>query len=109
MVIISKNKYTGSSAQKVRLVADTIRGKSAVESSEILPFLNKVAAKHVKKCLDTAIANAVDAGMNKNDLVISKILIDEGPTRKWRRSASRGRIREIMRRTSHIIVELKEK
>lgn len=108
-VSISKLNNTGQSAQKVRLVADSIRGKSAVTSSEILNFVNKLAARHVKKCLDSAIANASVAGFGKSNLFISKITVDEATTMKRMRPVSRGRGREILKRSSNIFIELSEK
>jgi large subunit ribosomal protein L22 len=105
--IISKTKNTGSSAQKVRLVADLIRGKNALQSAEMLTFVNKQAAKHVKKCLDSAIANAKVMGYNADSLQVATIFVDEGATGKRFKPSSRGRMKQIYRRTSHITIVLK--
>jgi len=106
--VIAKNKYTGQSAQKVRLVADMIRGKNALKSLEVLEFVNKAATLHVKKCLASAIANGVVAGMDKGKLSISSILVDEAPTMKRSRIRSRRGPGEILKRSSHITIILKE-
>jgi len=105
---IAKNKYTGQSAQKVRLVADMIRGKNAVKSLDVLEFVNKAATLHVKKCLASAIANAVVLGLDKDKLVISSITVDEAPTMKRGRIRSRRGPGEILKRSSHITIILNE-
>lgn len=91
--VIAKNKYTGHSAQKVRLIADLIRGKNAEQSKQVLEFVNKAASLHVKKCLDSAIANAVVKGLDRSKLTIDQILIDEAPTLKRMRIRSKKRSR----------------
>jgi large subunit ribosomal protein L22 len=103
-------KNCGVSAQKTRLVIDMVRGKSAVESLAILKFANKVAALHVGQLLGSAIANAEENfGVSREDLYIYKITADEAPTRKWRRFGARGRFKPLLRRSSHILVVLREK
>lgn len=107
-IAIAKNKYTGQSAQKVRLVADMIRGKSAIKSMDVLEFVNKAATHHVKKCLNSAIANAQVLGMDKSKLKISSIVVDEAPTLKRGRIRSRRGPGEILKRSSHITIKLIE-
>jgi len=103
-------RYVGMSPQKVRLVADLVRGKSAREALDLLRFTPKAAAEPVSKTIASAIANAVETRqMNADDLVISQIYVDGGPIRQWRRFAARGRFRPLQRKTSHITVVVKEK
>ena len=98
------------SAQKVRLVIDMVRGKSANEALEILRFVNKRAALPVHKLLASAVANAEENfGVSRDDLIVAKITADEAPTRKWRRFGARGRFKPILRRSSHVAVILRER
>ena len=98
------------SAQKVRLVIDMVRGKSANEALEILRFVNKRASLPVQKLLASAVANAEENfGVSRDDLFVAKITADEAPTRKWRRFGARGRFKPILRRSSHVTVVLRER
>jgi len=96
------------SAQKVRLVIDMVRGKSANEALEILRFVNKRAALPVQKLVASAVANAEENfGVSREDLFVAKITADEAPTRKWRRFGARGRFKPILRRSSHVSIILR--
>jgi large subunit ribosomal protein L22 len=100
-------RYVRMSPQKVRLVADLVRGKRAKDALELLRFTPKAAAEPISKVIASAIANAVEnKQLADSDLVISKIYVDGGPIRHWRRFAARGRFRPIKRRSSHITVVL---
>src|SRR4030095_1610142 len=91
------------SAQKVRIVIDMVRGKSANEALEILRFVNKRAALPVQMWVGSAGANAEENfGVSRDDLFVAKITADEAPTRKWRRFGARGRFKPILRRNSHV-------
>jgi large subunit ribosomal protein L22 len=101
-------RYVGMSPQKVRLVADLVRGKNAKEALELLRFTPKAAAEPISKVIASAIANAVEnKQLADSDLVISQIYVDGGPTRQWRRFAARGRFRPIQRKSAHITVVLR--
>jgi large subunit ribosomal protein L22 len=103
-------RFLSQSAQKVRAVIDTVRGKSAIEALEILKFVNKRAAGPVYKLVASAVANAEENfGVSRDDLFVAKITADEAPTRKWRRFGARGRFKPILRRSSHITVILRER
>ena len=98
------------SAQKVRIVIDMVRGKSANEALDILRFVNKRAALPVQKLVASAVANAEENfGVSRDDLYVAKITADEAPTRKWRRFGARGRFKPILRRSSHVSVILRER
>lgn len=98
------------SAQKARLVVDLVRGKDAQDAMNILRFVNRKAAKPVAKILASAIANAEENfGLNLDDLYVYRIVVDEAPTRKWRRFGARGRFKPVLRRSSHITVILRER
>ena len=102
-------RYVSMSPQKVRLVADLVRGKKAVEALTILRFTPKAGAEPISKVIASALANAAETkSMNPNDLVISQIFVDGGPIRGWRRFAARGRFRPIQRKSCHISVVVGE-
>jgi len=108
--IRSQLRFLPLSAQKVRLVIDTVRGKDAVEALETLRFVQKRAALPVRKLLASAVSNAEENfGISRDDLYVATIFADEAPTRRWRRFGARGRFKPILRRTSHITVILRER
>ena len=93
------------SAQKVRLVADQVRGMPVEKAEQLLTFSNKKAAHVVKKVLLSAIANAEhNDGADIDELTIKTIMVDEGPTLKRFRARAKGRGTRILKRTSHITV-----
>jgi large subunit ribosomal protein L22 len=103
-------RFLPLSAQKVRLVVDLVRGKSATEALEILRFVNKSGALPVRKLVASAVANAEENfGVSRDDLYVATIFADEAPTRKWRRFGARGRFKPILRRNSHLTVILRER
>jgi large subunit ribosomal protein L22 len=102
-------KFVGMSPQKVRLVADLVRGKKATDALTLLRFTPKAAAEPVGKVIASAIANATENKQLKlNDLVVSSIWVDGGPVRQWRRFAARGRFRPLQRKSCHINVIVSE-
>ena len=91
------------SAQKVRLVADQVRGMPVEKAEQLLAFSTKKAARIMKKVLLSAIANAEhNDGADIDELTISVITVDEGPTMKRGRARAKGRGTRILKRTSHI-------
>jgi large subunit ribosomal protein L22 len=103
--VCAKLKFAKISAQKVRLVADMIRGKSVAAANDILVFSNKKAAVLIKKVLDSAIANAEhNEGADIDDLRVYKVFVDQGPTAKRLHPRARGRSDRILKRTCHITV-----
>jgi len=108
--IRAQMRFLPISAQKVRLVVDLVRGKSAPEAVEMLRFVTKRGAEPVRKLLASAISNAEENfGVSRDDLYVAKIYADEAPTRRWRRFGARGRFKPILRRTSHVTVILRER
>lgn len=105
MEVAAKLKHARMSAQKARLVVDQIRGLSVDKAINVLNFSNKKAAKLVKKVLDSAIANAEhNEGADVDELKVSKVYVDEGPTFKRIHARARGRAARILKRTCHITV-----
>ena len=75
----------------------------------VLQFAPQAAAETVYKVLESAIANAeTNEGLDRNGLVVSKAMVDEGPTMKRFRPRAQGRASRINKRTSHITVEVSE-
>ena len=76
-------RYLKASPQKVRLVADLVRGKKVEEALSILRFTRKAVAKDLEKLVRSAVANAEnkEASADVDDLVVSKIYVNEGPRR----------------------------
>jgi large subunit ribosomal protein L22 len=102
--------FLPQSAQKVRLVLDTVRGLDANRALESLRLVNKRAALPVLKLLRSAVADAEENfGVSRDDLYVAQIFANEAPTRKWRRFGARGRFKPILRRQSHITVVLRER
>jgi large subunit ribosomal protein L22 len=99
------------SPRKVRMVVDTVRGKSVSQALSILGFTRKKAALPVQKLLKSAVANAVEnGGINDVEtLVIDRIMVDAGPTLKRYMPRARGRATPIRKRTSHIRIMLRER
>jgi len=98
------------SAQKLRLVLDLVRGKSAEEALNILKFVPSKAAHPVSKLVASAIANAEkNMGVSRAELYVHKITADEAPTRRWRRYGARGRFKPWLRRAAHVSVVLRER
>lgn len=91
------------SAQKVRLVADQVRGMPVDKAEQLLAFSTKKAAHIMKKVLLSAIANAEhNDGADIDELSVATIMVDEGPTLKRGRARAKGRGTQILKRTSHI-------
>ncbi len=107
MEVAAKLSHAQISAQKVRLVADQIRGKSAEEALDILTFSNKKASDIVLKVLNSAIANAEhNEGADVDELKVSSIYIDEGRTLKRLKPRAKGRADRILKRSCHITVKV---
>lgn len=99
-----------ASPQKVRLVVDLVRGKKVEDALEILRFTKKSCAKDLEKLLRSAVANAenAEAGADIDELVVSKIWVDEGPREKRVQPAPMGRAYQIIKRQSHVTVMLSD-
>lgn len=105
MEVTAKLRHARISAQKVRLIADLVRGMRVEPAVDQLRFSTKKAAGIVKKVLDSAIANAEhNEGADVDDLKVGKIFVDEGPSLKRFSARARGRGDRILKRTCHITV-----
>ena len=98
-------KYARTSPQKIRLVADQIRGLPVERALNILTYSNKKSASILKKLLESAIANAEhNDGADIDELKVAAIFVDEGRTLKRFRARAKGRGTRILKRNSHITV-----
>jgi len=90
---------------KARRVVDLVRGKGVDDALAILRFAPQAAAQDLYKLIESAVSNAVSTeGLDRDDLVVSKAKVDEGPTLKRFRPRAQGRAYRIRKRTSHITV-----
>jgi large subunit ribosomal protein L22 len=103
-------RYMRVSPQKVRLVVDLIRGRSAGEALNILRNTNKRIAPAVEKVLRSAIANAqnLSTDVDVDKLVVAEAYVNDGPRTKRVRPAPMGRAYRYQRRSSHIAVTVTE-
>jgi len=102
-------KYIRMSPQKVRLVADLVRGKKIEEAKRILLYTRKYAAEPVSKVLNSAVASAKqNPNIDENILYVKEIYVDNGPSLKRWRARAQGRAAAIKKRMSHITVVLSE-
>ena len=105
MEIAATHKNARISAQKARLVADQIRGLAIEKALDILTFSPKKAARLMKKVLNSAIANAEhNEGADIDELKVSTVYVNEGPTAKRFRARAKGRGNRILKRSCHITV-----
>ncbi|GLB46610.1 50S ribosomal protein L22 [Philodulcilactobacillus myokoensis] len=96
-------------ARKVRLVVDLIRGKGVGEANAILKFTPRSASPVVSKVLMSAVANAENNfDLDREDLYVSKAIVNEGPTLKRFRPRAKGSASPINKRTSHITIVVSE-
>lgn len=108
MVEASLKNYR-QSPRKVRLAADLIRGKGVVQALDLLEFLPKRVAPILKKLLESAIANAKQANLSEDQLVVKEIRVDQGVVLKRQMPRARGSASRINKRTSHVRMVLAPK
>jgi large subunit ribosomal protein L22 len=109
MEISSRLNNAPLSAQKARLVGDQIRGLPVEKALNVLKFSPKKGATIIKKILESAIANAEhNEGSDIDELKVSTVYVNEGPTLKRVRARAKGRANHILKRTCHITVKVAE-
>ncbi len=103
-------RFVRISPRKARAVVDLIRGKSYPEALTILSFTPRRAAGIVEKVVRSAGANAENNfSLNPREMLVSEVMVDQGPTMKRVMPRARGMADRIRKRTSHITVVLREK
>jgi large subunit ribosomal protein L22 len=109
MEIKVKNKFFRMSAKKLRLVANLIRGLESVKALNQLKFINKKASEPIAKLLKSGIASAInDYELDKDNLFVKEIRIDEGGMLKRWTPKAHGSATQIRRRISHINITIGE-
>ena len=109
---IARVKHIRVTPQKARRIVDIVRGKQAAEALAILKFAPQSASEPVYKLVASAMANArvkADASnsfLDEQDLVIVRAYVDEGTTLKRFQPRAQGRAFKILKRTSHITIEV---
>ena len=114
--VTATSKYVRTSAQKAGLVLELIRGKKAADALSILRFTKKAVARDIEKTLRSAIANAVQVAdrnqtrrLDEDDLYVKAAYANQGPSFKRVRPAPMGRAYRVVKRTTHLTVELAER
>lgn len=98
-------RFVRMSPRKLRLVTDMVRGKSVADARSVLAFTPRGGSVVVEKVISSAVANAENNfDMSGDDLYVSSIYVNEGPTLKRFRPRAMGRAARIRKRTSHITV-----
>jgi large subunit ribosomal protein L22 len=107
MQVAARLRYARISPQKCRLVADMVRGKPVGAALQTLEYTPKKAARIVKKVLESAIANAEhNHGADIDELKVAAIMVDEAPTFKRWQARAKGRGNRIIKRNSHITIQV---
>lgn len=107
---IARLNYLRMSPFKVRLVAETVKGKPVQDAIAILEHSTRRAGRPLVKLLKSAIANASENHeMDPDALVVKNVMVDEGPTLKRWMPRAMGRATPIRKRTSKITIIVSEK
>ncbi len=107
MQVSATLRYARISPQKVRLIADEIRGKNVDDALKVLSFTPKKSARIVKKVLESAIANAEhNHGADIDELKVSIVEVNIAPSLNRNRARAKGRGTRIIKRNSHITIRV---
>lgn len=98
-------RFVRITPQKARRVADLVRGLEVDEAVAVLQFAPQAAAENFLKLVQSAAANAESTeNLDRSNLVVSTVMVDEGPTMKRWRPRAKGAANRILKRTSHLTV-----
>ena len=107
VVVRARAKYVRSAPRKARLVMNHIRGQDVEQARAMLNHAPRAVSGDILKLLDSAVANAEsNYELGADELRITKAFVDEGPTIKRYRPRALGRATRILKRTSHMTIEL---
>ncbi len=110
MIARAKGRFIPVSTRKIRLVVRLLRGRDVTQAQAMLANLPKGACRPIAKVLKSAVANATRTGAwSESQLVVSRVLADEGPMLKRHRAGPMGRAMSIRKRMSHLTIELDAK
>ena len=103
----ARARYVRTAPRKARLVADQVRGLPVPEAQTLLAFSSRGAARDIAKLINSAAANAESShDLVADELLVTEIRVDEGPTLKRWRARARGRAARIEKKTCHLSVAL---
>ena len=106
---MAKTKMLRTSPQKLNLVAAMIRGKKVDKALADLTFSHKRVAGDVKKCLQSAIANAENNhNLDVDSLIVAEAWVGKNMVMKRGRPRARGRFGKIMKPFSEITITGRE-
>lgn len=109
MDVRAKALHLPISAQKLRLVCDQVRGMDAEQAVTVLKFMPHKGSDLVLRLVESAIANAEENfELNRQDLFISQLMADEGPSQRRVKAGARGRYKPRTKRSAHLSVILSE-
>jgi large subunit ribosomal protein L22 len=107
MQVSATLKNARISAQKCRLVADAIRGKTVANAKNILDLMPKKGAVLIKQVLDSALANAEhNNAADIDELKVSSIFVNEAPRLRRFKASAKGRASPRQKRSSHITIKV---
>ncbi len=107
MQVAESRNYDRISPEQCRLVAGAVGGPAVGNALQILALMQKKGARIVKKVLESAVANAEhNHGADIDELKVSLIHVDEAPTLRRFRARAKGRSSRIIKRNSHITVQV---
>ena len=107
VVVRARARYVRSAPRKARLVMDHIRGRDVEQARAMLDHAPRAVSVDILKLLNSAVANAEsNYELGADELRIARAYVDEGPTIKRYRPRALGRATRILKRTSHMTIEL---
>jgi len=110
MLVSAKIKSLRKSPRKVRLVSDMLKGLEVAKAESQLKFLVKGSVPHFEKLLKSAIANAEsNFGLDKNNLYIKDIVVNEGTKMKRWLPRAHGRASLLLKRSCSVEMILDER
>src|SRR5258708_36328968 len=110
MEVSAVQRFVRRTPRKARLVADSVTGMKVTDALASLEFPPKHAARDVAKAIKPAAANAEhNFNLNREDLMVKQLLIDEAPTYRRRRPVSRSMAHEFSHRPCHITAVVEDR
>lgn len=109
-IATARGRFLRVSPFKIRPLVKQIKGKSFSQARELLQFSPKLTAQYILKVLDSAAANAESVKkVSRDELFVSDVFVNEGPTLKRVEFRAMGRVNRIRKRSSHITIGLSKK
>ncbi|KAA2314482.1 50S ribosomal protein L22 [Pseudooceanicola sediminis] len=106
---MAKLRMLRTSPQKLNLVAAMIRGKKVDKALNDLTFSKKRIAEDVKKCLQSAIANAENNhSLDVDELIVAEAYVGKNLVMKRGRPRARGRYGKIMKPFSELTIKVRQ-